>query len=1164
MSLGREIKEAIGAFGAVSRIDDERRRTNAYEEIARNKGNSTGLPGQSVLDEAYKRKYGTLPPGAKSGGFFSRVGNALGMGGGSSSSGGAGGDGMIYQMPVDPNAGTLPAEPAYDPDDANAGYDEVQGAEGGGVILRQRQREWMNANTGAVRPRAAPPEVEIPAVGPGDPPEVEIPAVGPGDPPEVEIPAVQDVAPGAPAATDAVRDRDAVPYEGVPRFGDTSAATARGAVPSRAEPAPVVAPGGNSAGGKKRKALRDQTRTEAYDPVLDKDDPDNMIRLAINGAMDYANETFHLKGDKVDAIGTVDPNTDKGRQAFIKGTGAAPQEDIDQLNRIAAETAPDKKLLASDPNVRDSIIALRRLNIVYEHFVQTGQTDKANKAAFEIIQYSAAKASEYGTQAKQAIDAGDVEGAKKLVARAYSQVPDGNHMVISPDGRFAIVRDDGGKTVDQFTITPQNLLQAALGLSNKSMFWEVLSNRANSVGKNKAKEPTELQKVQIENLKARTEVVRKKLAGGGGAAAAPAPSPVAGILQELQSRTGVATPNPNQGGEGSQPASPQAAAADPVDGDPDVQAMEGTNPVDQGGGDVQLPPNSLLRITKPTARQSSGTPGDTPAAVASPDSVLRVNRSNAPTAGLTHDGLPARQNADGTHSTEVSITVTNPKLNEGRPTNIPSLWGGKEVSEDEAVERALATGKPYQSFPSIDEAVAAARQRSAAGGASAPVTPEGKPAPAAKFDPDGAGYDMESAKAAGLKAEPDPETGEPHWPSRDPKSGLLLKGRGHETWAKTVEGERKAGYQIFKGNDGHYYSIMDNTVVPNDVIHDGKRTNAPVFQPPKYDVAHPGAKLEGTKFAGANPYSKVLQDEGFRQWVAANTKNKAGPQELARVQNMEREYNNQIKAWETGRKAFEKEHRDAFNKEQALNVAEVKRVYDRTLTTRELQELPAQINEYVKPIAEGKGPDGKVRPSIWNAPPEVVQSEELKSLATNLFTSNKNMPTDMAVRLVHALTVPGTEPNERQFQPRGYDRAGNIVVNPKIERKDPKTGKIVSEVDDSVEFHIRPGAFEQINRITERYRPHLLKEQAQAQAKPKESTWGDVGNDAWEIAKKIPNYATNYAFTDQYKDGKGYYSDVGRALTYPSRKIVPGIIESIKRNYKSDEDPRSMDYMNSP
>jgi uncharacterized protein YidB (DUF937 family) len=96
----------------------------------------------------------------------------------------------------------------------------------------------------------------------------------------------------------------------------------------------------------------------------------------------------------------------------------------------------------------------------------------------------------------------------------------------------------------------------------------------------------------------------------------------------------------------------------------------------------------------------------------------------------THDGLPARKNADGSYSTELSITVTDPRLNRGRPTNIPSLWGGKEVDEDAAVSNALKSNKKYRSFASIAEAETAAKARSNAGGASAdaeiPFNPDTK------------------------------------------------------------------------------------------------------------------------------------------------------------------------------------------------------------------------------------------------------------------------------------------------------------------------------------------------------------------------------------------------------------------------------------------------------
>lgn len=69
------------------------------------------------------------------------------------------------------------------------------------------------------------------------------------------------------------------------------------------------------------------------------------------------------------------------------------------------------------------------------------------------------------------------------------------------------------------------------------------------------------------------------------------------------------------------------------------------------------------------------------------------------------------------------------------------------------------------------------------------------------FDPEGPGYDYDSAQSAGLK--PD-ETG--HWPSRNPQTGQLLKGKKHSTWNLLEQGEREAGMEIYQGADGKYYS----------------------------------------------------------------------------------------------------------------------------------------------------------------------------------------------------------------------------------------------------------------------------------------------------------------------------------------------------------------------
>ena len=83
-------------------------------------------------------------------------------------------------------------------------------------------------------------------------------------------------------------------------------------------------------------------------------------------------------------------------------------------------------------------------------------------------------------------------------------------------------------------------------------------------------------------------------------------------------------------------------------------------------------------------------------------------------------GRPVLDNEDGSFSTEESITVTHPRLNDGKPTNIPSIWNGKRPPmapsdpgfEDYVVEQALKSGQKFPSFNSIDEAVSAAKERS--------------------------------------------------------------------------------------------------------------------------------------------------------------------------------------------------------------------------------------------------------------------------------------------------------------------------------------------------------------------------------------------------------------------------------------------------------------------
>lgn len=75
------------------------------------------------------------------------------------------------------------------------------------------------------------------------------------------------------------------------------------------------------------------------------------------------------------------------------------------------------------------------------------------------------------------------------------------------------------------------------------------------------------------------------------------------------------------------------------------------------------------------------------------------------------------------------------------------------------------------------------------------------------FDPEGDGYDYATAREAGLKPQEEGGPNQGHWQSRDPRSGMQLKGRAHHTYGLAVEEDKKMGYEQYKGSNGRYYSL---------------------------------------------------------------------------------------------------------------------------------------------------------------------------------------------------------------------------------------------------------------------------------------------------------------------------------------------------------------------
>lgn len=99
--------------------------------------------------------------------------------------------------------------------------------------------------------------------------------------------------------------------------------------------------------------------------------------------------------------------------------------------------------------------------------------------------------------------------------------------------------------------------------------------------------------------------------------------------------------------------------------------------------------------------------------------------------GMTLEGRPVHLNPDGSFSSERTVTLEDPTINQGQPTNIPTIYGNQELSPDAAAEYVTQygaipgaapgsglivdpmTGRRLEGFPDIGSAVDAAGKRSA-------------------------------------------------------------------------------------------------------------------------------------------------------------------------------------------------------------------------------------------------------------------------------------------------------------------------------------------------------------------------------------------------------------------------------------------------------------------
>jgi hypothetical protein len=987
MSLGRELKDFVGAFNTTARTIGRNRYYDALAKYRTGRGGAGGPP-----DDWLRSQLGPPPPGVAGPdgpGFLTRAGNWLdrqfgGGGGGGSDGGGAlpiggpaGGytpgylDGVPGGMPDPDNYGSLPPNAQVGADiidDTNPPSGSDSYADGGGVQdAPYTLADPALPSMGSYMPADAPPQAS--------------PQGGASDAPYT----LADPALPPPEAYEVQRDVAAEPPIPMPSQG--ASAPSQGALP---------------VGG--RKALNDQTRTEAYDPTLDgptaalpagsldngrapvTNIPSTDLERAIDGGLRFAQKTFHLEPQT--AVGP-DPHTAGGAHALMTGVGAAPDDVVQAIDqRVNQGVVPN-----------DQIYAIRRLEATYRWYSMNGETDKANKAAFELLQYSAGVAAKFGQQAVQQYQQGDMPAAIRSVQAGYNQVPDGRHMTVQ--GNTATIVDTRtGKPVQQFQFTPEQVFDAAMGLSSRSLYWQTLAGRVAHLGGGKQSTRTQsqqdLDEARAGYYRARTDKVK---AGGGAPAGASAAQ---ALIEKIKAA----------GGQATQPKTPPQGASDvdePHDQDDDedepAPPAGSAAPADANGQGDSIPPEappealpdggqSVVRL-KPRGTAGTGSnpllsrpvpsDGGMPAATGAPAAAsdtgggrqlpeegvlpgeLHLNPKIAPKAvNGVRPFAPGEyvRNPDGSWSSEISATVSDPVLNDGRPTNVPTLWlvNGKPTRVDEDTAAAYAA-KSGLKFPSYD-------------------TPQ-----------------------AADKAAADREA---QWQHIEPENASSV----NALWEPPVSGKQIAD----PSHPG--YQEHDPDAVPDVLVHRNGDTYAPPPQPRPFTEEPPGP----------NPYLQF-------QAEAALIPGKDGARVRAYLNSQVKQYNDTVRAYTNRKKAWDQQEAkrvaDETKAANATQKQELRESLGYNLKPNDVQAIDDRVDELYKNYSTGVAQPNDTPEQTQARAAQIKDMGDpatVKDIATDLVKRNK-LSAAQALRWTGELTsVDPLNPNARKYTVHGKDALGNVLV----------------------------------------------------------------------------------------------------------------------------------------
>lgn len=254
-----------------------------------------------------------------------------------------------------------------------------------------------------------------------------------------------------------------VPTAGIPVGGDGTSSpdsAAASGEPSPQEPPPSDVQDPGVVGGG---AFQDLGITRAD------------VNDAIKGGLTHLQD-YYLGGQGVQA----GAQNEAGKAALIAGNEGATNEENDMisqaLDHMDRNNGIDTSALGDDlKNIRNMVRARQVL-------LSRGGTDntaKANALAADIIQLSRHRAAILGANAEVKFKKGDIAGGVEDLKEGYKWVPNAQSVDFDPQtGRFTVTDDTNGKVINEGTATPEDLVAAASGLRDGSLYYRELLQAA--------------------------------------------------------------------------------------------------------------------------------------------------------------------------------------------------------------------------------------------------------------------------------------------------------------------------------------------------------------------------------------------------------------------------------------------------------------------------------------------------------------------------------------------------------------------------------------------------------------------------------------------------------------------------------------------------------------